>query len=181
MVYVWTHCDFESIFNIHNRKLGTSLVGYELEKVRIDMESVYRSRLLRIRFSADLTMYWFPVCHFRCKEFKSLVIWIRNQNIAISTIVGTSSHIIFQAYRSHSLAVTWSDQWSKYWTSIQLFGLPRCDGLVFEPISSSQSGITVNHHEHYSASQIFVPSWMYNRLMYRLKAWIRTICWNIAS
>jgi hypothetical protein len=25
------------------------------------MESVYRSRLLRIRFSADLTMYWFPV------------------------------------------------------------------------------------------------------------------------
>jgi hypothetical protein len=51
MVYVWTHCDFESIFNIHNRKLGTSLVGYELEKVRIDMESVYRSRLLRIRFS----------------------------------------------------------------------------------------------------------------------------------
>jgi hypothetical protein len=93
MVYVWTHCDFESIFNIHNRKLGTSLVGYELEKVRIDMESVYRSRLLRIRFSAGLTMYWFPVCHFRCKEFKSLVIWIRNQNIAISTIFGTSSHI----------------------------------------------------------------------------------------
>ena len=24
---------------------------------------------------ADLTMYWFPVCHFRCKEFKSLVVW----------------------------------------------------------------------------------------------------------
>jgi hypothetical protein len=32
------------------------------------------SRLLCIRFSADLTMYWFPVYHFR------------NQNIAISTI-----------------------------------------------------------------------------------------------
>jgi hypothetical protein len=64
-----------------------------LEKVRVDMESVNRSRLLRIRFSADLTMYWFPVCHFRFKEFKPLVIWIRNQNIAISTIVGTSSHI----------------------------------------------------------------------------------------
>ena len=32
------------------------------------------SRLLRIRFSADLTMYWFPVYHFR------------NQNIAISTL-----------------------------------------------------------------------------------------------
>jgi hypothetical protein len=30
-----------------------------LEKVRIDMESVDRSRLLRIRFSADLSMYIF--------------------------------------------------------------------------------------------------------------------------
>ena len=50
------------------------------------------SRLLRIRFSADLTMYWFPVCHFRCMKFKPLVIWIWNQNIAIFTIVGTSSH-----------------------------------------------------------------------------------------
>ena len=39
-------------------------------------------------FSADLTMYWFPVT-----EFKPLVIWIWNQNIAISTVVGTSSHI----------------------------------------------------------------------------------------
>ena len=51
------------------------------------------SRLLRIRFSADLTMYQFPVCHFRCMKFKPLVIWIWNQNIAISTIVGTSSHV----------------------------------------------------------------------------------------
>jgi hypothetical protein len=33
------------------------------------------SRLLRIPFSADLTMYWFPVCHFRCMKFKPLVIW----------------------------------------------------------------------------------------------------------
>ena len=49
--------------------------------------------LLRIRFYADLTIYWFPVCRFRCMEFKPLVIWIWNQNIAISTIVGTSSHI----------------------------------------------------------------------------------------
>jgi hypothetical protein len=30
--------------------------------------------------------------HFRCKEFYPLVLWIWNQNIAISTIVGTSSH-----------------------------------------------------------------------------------------
>ena len=33
------------------------------------------SRLLHIRFSADLAMYWFPVYHFRCKEFKPLMIW----------------------------------------------------------------------------------------------------------
>ena len=51
------------------------------------------SRLLRIRFSADLTMYWFPVYYFRCMKFKPLVIWIWNQNIAISTIVGTWSQI----------------------------------------------------------------------------------------
>ena len=51
------------------------------------------SRLLCIRFSADLTMYWFLMCHFRCKEFNSLVIWIWNQIIAISTIVGISSHV----------------------------------------------------------------------------------------
>jgi hypothetical protein len=50
------------------------------------------SRLLRIRFSAYLAMYWFPVYHFRCMKFKPLVIWIWNQNIGISTIVGTSSH-----------------------------------------------------------------------------------------
>ena len=53
-----------------------------------------RSRLLGIRISADLTMYWFPVCHLRCMKIKPLVIWIWNQNIAISTIVGTSSHNI---------------------------------------------------------------------------------------
>jgi hypothetical protein len=45
------------------------------------------SRLLRIRFSAAVALYWFPVRHFRCKEFNPLVIWIWNQNIAISTIV----------------------------------------------------------------------------------------------
>ena len=50
------------------------------------------SRLLRIRLSADLTMYWLPVCHFGCMKFKPLAIWIWNQNIAISTIVGNSSH-----------------------------------------------------------------------------------------
>ena len=34
----------------------------------------------------------FRLRHFRCKEFYPLVLWIWNQNIAISTIVGTSSH-----------------------------------------------------------------------------------------
>jgi hypothetical protein len=60
------------------------------------------SKLRRIRFSADLTMYWFPVRHFRCMKICPLVIWIWNQNIAISTIIGTSSHIItyFVAVRS---------------------------------------------------------------------------------
>jgi hypothetical protein len=62
---------FESFFNIHN---GSS------------------SRLLHIGFSAYLTMYQFQVCHFRYKEYNPLVIWIWNQNIAMSTIVGTSSH-----------------------------------------------------------------------------------------
>ena len=51
------------------------------------------SRLLRIRFSAAITLFWFSVRNFRCKEFNPLVIWIWNQNIVISTIVGTSSHI----------------------------------------------------------------------------------------
>ena len=60
------------------------------------------SRLLRIPFSAELTMYWFPVCHFRCMKFKPLVIWIWNQNIAISTIVGTSSHMTYYQ-KSYSL------------------------------------------------------------------------------
>jgi hypothetical protein len=57
------------------------------------------SRLLLIRFSADLTMYWFPVRHFRCMKIFPLVIWIWNQNIAISTIVETSSHINSLRYR----------------------------------------------------------------------------------
>ena len=61
------------------------------------------SRLLRIRLSADLTLYWFPVCHFRCKEFNPLVIWIWNQNIAISNIVGTSSNITSQKLWNHFL------------------------------------------------------------------------------
>ena len=71
------------------------------------------SRLLRIRFSADLDLYWFPVCHFLCKEFNPLVIWMRNQNIAISTIVGTSSHIrlvwimVFNATFNNISVISW--------------------------------------------------------------------------
>jgi hypothetical protein len=36
---------------------------------------LHPSRLQCSHFSADLTMYWFPVCHFRCMKFKPLVIW----------------------------------------------------------------------------------------------------------
>jgi hypothetical protein len=50
-------------------------------------------------FGLDLTMPWFLVCHFRRMKFKALVIWIWNQNIAISTIVGTSSHIMTLLFR----------------------------------------------------------------------------------
>ena len=51
------------------------------------------SRLLHIQISAAVILYWFPMHHFRCKEFNPSVIWLWNQNIAISTIVGSSSHI----------------------------------------------------------------------------------------
>ena len=50
------------------------------------------SRLLRIKIYAAITLYWFPMHHFRYKEFNTLVIWILNQNIAIFTIVANSSH-----------------------------------------------------------------------------------------
>ena len=73
---------------------GTTFLRVEIYRGRLlTLITESSSRLLRIRFSADLTMYCFPVCHFRCMKFKLLVIWISNQNIAISTIVGTSSHM----------------------------------------------------------------------------------------
>ena len=50
------------------------------------------TRLLRILTESNSTCIGFRLRHFRCKEFYSLVLWIWNQNIAISTIVGTSSH-----------------------------------------------------------------------------------------
>jgi hypothetical protein len=72
--------------------LGTTFLRAKIYRGRLlTLITGSSSRLLRIRFSADLTMYWFLVCHFRCMKFKPLVIWIWNQNIAISTIVGTSS------------------------------------------------------------------------------------------
>jgi hypothetical protein len=74
------------------------------------------SRLLRILFSADLTMYWFPVCHFQCMKFKPLVIWIWNQNIAISIIVGTSSHNMKPArpWMLAHLKIIWQCQWRPF-------------------------------------------------------------------
>jgi hypothetical protein len=77
------------------RYIGEDFLRAEIYRGRLlTLITGSSSRLLHIRFSADLTMYWFPECHFRCMKFKPLVIWIWNQNIAISTIVGTSSHII---------------------------------------------------------------------------------------
>ena len=53
------------------------------------------TRLLRILTESNSTCIGFRLRHFRCKEFYPLVLclWIWNQNIAISTIVGTLSHI----------------------------------------------------------------------------------------
>ena len=89
------------------------------------------SRLLRIRISAAVTLFWFPVRHFRCKEFNPLVIWIWNQNIAISTIVGTSSHNIFIEFGGcvfeqtisviflylHYFSMAIAIIWKCYWTA----------------------------------------------------------------
>jgi hypothetical protein len=66
------------------------------------------SRLLRIRISAAVTLFWFPVRHFRCKEFNPLVIWIWNQNIATSTIVGTSFHNTGLLLQKFGCAVIWN-------------------------------------------------------------------------
>ena len=48
----------------------TSRSRYETTRLR---NVLHPSRLLRSHFSADLTMYWFPVCHFRGMKFKPLV------------------------------------------------------------------------------------------------------------
>jgi hypothetical protein len=42
------------------------------------------TRLLRIRTESNSTSIGFRLRHFRCKEFYPLVLWIWNQNIAIS-------------------------------------------------------------------------------------------------
>jgi hypothetical protein len=62
------------------------------------------SRLLGIlaesNFTSKLPCIGFLLRHFRCKKFCPLVLWIWNQNIAISTIVGTSSHISVHEFTS---------------------------------------------------------------------------------
>jgi hypothetical protein len=52
--------------------------------------------------------------HFRCKEFYPLVLWIWNQNIAISTIVGTSSHNTPCQCRNISRMLQWLTAISPY-------------------------------------------------------------------
>ena len=91
------------------------------------------SRLLRIQFSADLTMYWFPVCHFRCMKFKPLVIWIWNQNVAISTIVGTSSHIKYKLWPKWFVDETYYGRtgvWTKRLESIIFIQTLACLGSL---------------------------------------------------
>jgi hypothetical protein len=67
-------------------KIVSSLMGRDISGKTFFRAEIYRGRLLtliigsssrlhRIQFSADLTMYWFPVCYFRCVKFKPLVIW----------------------------------------------------------------------------------------------------------
>ena len=123
-IQIFLFCnDFRHVFDIANLKIICQFHAHSVHQnsVEIYWAEIYRgrlylraeiyrgrfltlitgssSRLLRIRFSADLTMYWFPVYHFRCMKFKPLVIWIWNQNIAISTIVGTSSHISVNTFQ----------------------------------------------------------------------------------
>jgi hypothetical protein len=62
---------------MYETSLYTFLPRYETiwyETTRL-WNVLHSSRLPRIRFSADLTMCWFPVHHFRCMEFKPLVIY----------------------------------------------------------------------------------------------------------
>jgi hypothetical protein len=57
----------------------TFLPRYEMSRSRYETTRLrnvlHPSKLLRSHFSSDLTMYWFPLCHFRCMKFKPLVIW----------------------------------------------------------------------------------------------------------
>jgi hypothetical protein len=98
--------------------LGTSLVGYELEKVRIDMDSVYRSKLLRIRFSLNRVSFLPPAVRYTIfYEIETSSTGLYNtglgaqsisdkqstgEHIAISTIVGISSHIKARILKMYS-------------------------------------------------------------------------------
>jgi hypothetical protein len=54
------------------------------------------------------SLHYFDALNERDMKFKPLVIWIWNQNIAISTIIGTSSHII-KLFKSRFKRITISD------------------------------------------------------------------------
>ena len=124
------------------------------------------SRLLRIRFSADLTMYWFPVYHFRCKEFNPFVIWIWNQNIAISTIVGTSSHNILYWVVVHLIEI-----WD-HWRIFELtnyshrYSLQFVFRLVTTSLSSENKTIKSRIFE-----ELYIPIFYSDFLIYRW--WLR--------
>jgi hypothetical protein len=61
-------CQFHA-HSVHRDISGTTLFRAEIYWGRLlTFITGSISRLLRIRFSADLTMYWFPVYHFRCMK-----------------------------------------------------------------------------------------------------------------
>ena len=92
-------------FNIHNWKQSeiplpsdgfygfAVAVGQQIHKSRqMAEESRTKTEVVPDYCTSDFLQIQ-PCIGFRCMKFKPLVIWIWNQNIAISTIVGTSSCI----------------------------------------------------------------------------------------
>jgi hypothetical protein len=86
-------------YEIDTSSTGLYNAGLGPQVYRRGQVPVLAENLLKRRKIWTGSSYLLPPCigfrlrHFRCKEFYPLVLWIWNQNIAISTMVGTSSHI----------------------------------------------------------------------------------------
>ena len=74
-------------YSVHQNSV--EMLWPEIYQVRLFLRAeIYRERLLTFITVSSFcrnTLYWFLVRHFRCMEMCPLVIWIWNQNIAIST------------------------------------------------------------------------------------------------